>query len=159
MPNYNTVTELRAYATARGITLDPDDAIVLTQQTRAHDYLESQSWQGKRTDSAQADQWPRSGVYVDGQLIADDTVPDISGGASILAYENEIAIAISQGYDPMAPLEPTIRAKTETVDVITESVEYAEGSASRTIAVAPNRFAYKLLSSGGGFGRLRVVNA
>lgn len=96
---YGTTTGLTDYATARGITLTGTPSELLTL---AHDYIEAQSYKGKAV-SADA-RWPRAGVYVDGFLVDDSTVPD-----GIVNAEYEAAIAIDQGSDPAGTLTSGVK--------------------------------------------------
>jgi hypothetical protein len=71
--SYVSVVNAQAWVTARGIIVTMTEALLL----KAMDYLESlrAEYQGTKTDSAQALQWPRAGVYIDGTLIDDDVIP------------------------------------------------------------------------------------
>lgn len=105
---YNTIEELTAYATARGITLALDEEILLI---KAMDYIESRSYWGYKTDSEQDLEFPRNG---------DETVPAKIKKAQLIA-----AIIIDSGVDLFAPIERGI--KREKVDII--ETEYQTNAA------------------------------
>lgn len=118
---YATSAELTAYAAARGITITgtPDVLLLL-----AMDYLAAleDRWQGSRTLSMQPLAWPRTGVYVRGASIADDTVP-----ADIVTAQIRLAIEADK-----MPLMPTIKAQqagTLTSKSVGDvSLGYSEGT-------------------------------
>lgn len=105
---YNTIEELTAYATARGITLALDEEILLI---KAMDYIESRSYWGYKTDPDQELEFPRNG---------DETVPAKIKKAQLIA-----AIIIDSGVDLFAPIERGI--KREKVDII--ETEYQTNAA------------------------------
>lgn len=119
--SYNTIEEIRAYASARGIELPPDDPDVSVLGIQATDYLESKrdKYKGKRTTPTQELQWPRTGVVIDDTEVAEDEIPSLlkkaHAQASCEAYETDLIPNQTQ------------RAKREKVDVI--EVEYEEGTA------------------------------
>lgn len=117
--SYVTVTEARAYALARGVTLSADDSVVETLLIKAMDYLEAQRdrYQGYKNTEAQALQWPRYGVYVDGYDVSTNEIPKLLKSAQCQA-----AIEIHNGIDVL-PSGTGNGIKSEKVDVI--SVEYS----------------------------------
>lgn len=123
--SYNSVAELRAFATARGITLPVADAEVEALSTRAMDYLEAQRsrYQGRKTwprpdmapahPHAQVLQFPRVGVVLDCDYdLPGDVIPTLLKDAQAQAL-----IEISRGFDPFAPSNGRVKKKTK-VDVI-----------------------------------------
>ena len=79
--SYIDVATAQAYATARGVTLPSEDADVEVLLVKAMDYIESlrNRYQGERTYTSVTNNlvWPRIGVYVDGERIASDVVPQL----------------------------------------------------------------------------------
>ena len=77
--SYISVADTKTFAAARGITLPADGAAVNTEVLliRAMDYIEAlrADFQGTKTEEANALQWPRTGVQVDGFDIDDDEIP------------------------------------------------------------------------------------
>lgn len=71
--SYISVVNAQTWVTARGIAVTVTEALLL----KAMDYLESlrAEYQGVKTDSTQALQWPRAGVYIDGVLFDEDAIP------------------------------------------------------------------------------------
>lgn len=79
---YNSLAELRAYATQRNIVLSDDDDIVSGFGILAMDYLEMQSYLGERVSAAQTLAFPRKGIVIDyiagvKNEYADDEIPAI----------------------------------------------------------------------------------
>ncbi len=134
--SYVTEIELEDYAAARGYTLLEDAAILIV---KSMDYTEVQPFGGFKYTADQPLQFPRENLKIDGYLIAVDVIPN-----ELKIAQMATAIAIDQGYDPMAAIERAV--KSERVDVI--EVVYQDNSAatpiSRTITMA---FA-KLLGGG-----------
>lgn len=80
--SYISVTDARAYASARGLTLpaagvgtDPLEALLI----KACDYIEALrgEFQGTKVTKDQALQWPRDGAVVDGYDVDTDEIPAI----------------------------------------------------------------------------------
>lgn len=116
--SYVTEAEATAYATDRGVSL----AGVSAKLFQAMDYLESyrDRYQGERTwpvgtvdhPEAQALQWPRTGVVVEGQDLAADAIPDLLRKAQM-----QMCIELQNGYNPFASSSGQVVKKTK-VDVI-----------------------------------------
>jgi hypothetical protein len=77
--SYISVTNAKAYAAARGLTIGTVDAAIEILLTKALDYIEALrgEFQGSKTDATQALQWPRAGAYLDGVEIEDDEIPAV----------------------------------------------------------------------------------
>ncbi|UPT52968.1 putative head-tail connector protein [Hafnia phage yong3] len=80
VPDANTyadVTTVRRYAKMRGIVLNDDDEILKTNIIDAMDYVESFAarFKGQRVTRDQPLQFPRSGVYVEGDLLPYNVLP------------------------------------------------------------------------------------
>jgi hypothetical protein len=77
---YASVSYTQAYAAKRGLSLPigagADDAIEVLL-TKALDYFEANraSLQGYKTAEGQSLQYPRKDVYIDGNLVASNTIP------------------------------------------------------------------------------------
>ena len=143
--SYVTEAELESYAGARGITLSADPATLLI---KAMDYAETLSFPGQKTSETQPLQWPRKNVRLDGYAVPDNFIPAALKNAQIAT-----AVAIDQGRDPLAPIEPGV--KSETVGPI--SVEYQDGASSRALSVDISRAWAKLTAAGGGANQMQVV--
>jgi hypothetical protein len=75
---YVTVSEVRDFAAARGITNLPEpDSGVEALIIRAMDYLENleQRFQGGRVSVDQPLAWPRGGVVIHGHPVAENVIP------------------------------------------------------------------------------------
>lgn len=150
--SYVTVTEYRAYATPRGVSLPVSDAEVETQLILATDYLESLSWLGMPTYDDQALTWPRDEIRIGCSLIADDMIPN-----KIKLAQMQLAIQVNAGIDLM----PSVAGGTASI--VREKVgpletEYAT---SLTVGTQPYfRSVNVLLAAyvgGSGFGQFRTT--
>jgi len=76
---YADLSTVRAYATARGVSLSGDDVADEILVIKAMDYLESADrtsrFQGERVSELQTLAFPRYPVYCDGFLIGSDEIP------------------------------------------------------------------------------------
>lgn len=111
--SYATVTEARAYATARGVAL-PDDSKVEAFLTLAMDYLESKKYKGRQTypDHPQALSWPRTGVYVDCELLPSNKVP-----RQMKSAQMQLVVEQGSGRSLMPSTDGTV-VKRKKVDVL-----------------------------------------
>lgn len=100
MIGYNTEAELTDYATARGITLTGSTSVLLT---KALDWVEVQPFKGVKASASQPLEWPRDGVYVDGEELSESTVPEAIETAQLVA-----AILIDGGEDLFATIGPRV---------------------------------------------------
>lgn len=137
--SYSTEAELTAYATARGVTITGDPAVLLQ---KANDYIELQTYKGSRTDTTQTTAWPRYGVYVDGILQDIDTVPQGIKNAEMIT-----ALIYDAGGDPVADREPRVTSETIFGAV---AVTYGETGATPTVYNKLNMTLAPYLSSGAG---------
>lgn len=136
---YVTAAELTAYALARAVTITAaDDTAKEALLVKAMDYLESKNFKGDKYTEAQALQWPRINVHVDGYYIDADEIPTLLTDAQC-----EIALSIDGGTNPLANLDR--ETKREKVDVI--EVEYATGASNRTYLTAAETKLNKLVKS------------
>lgn len=124
--SYATVADARAYASARGLTLSDDDAVVEAALVNAADLLERYDFKGSRVDAAQELAWPREDVFVfdNDDALAEDEIP-----ALLIKVQCQLAYDATQ-----TELQPTGTGQevvSEKVDVL--EVKYAEkGSGSIT---------------------------
>ncbi|WP_272691151.1 DnaT-like ssDNA-binding protein [Providencia sp. PROV132] len=131
--SYASVADLKAYASARQLTLPNEglEGLLIV----AMDYLESQKWLGKRTDIHQPLSFPRTGLIRDGIAVSSEVIPQ-----QVIQAQCRLAIE-SQEND----LQPTLGG-----EIIAERIEgaidlkYAEG----TNTGAPNFAWLKGLLSG-----------
>lgn len=117
--SYGTTAGLIAYATARGktITSGKEEEYLI----RAMDVLEYLPLPGNKFTETQPLQWPRENVVIDGFDIDTDEIPQV-----LIDCEYECAIAINEGYDPIAVVSRV--TKRVTVGPITK--EYSSNSPS-----------------------------
>lgn len=122
--SYATAAEVRAYATARGLTVPavgaPGDLTIETALVKACDLLERYDYKGNKTTASNELQWPRSDVFVFDATtaLADDEIPGL-----LKKVQCQLAVEAAAGTD----LQPTGTGREvvkEKVDVI--EVTYAE---------------------------------
>jgi hypothetical protein len=100
--SYISVTDAKAYAAARGLTLPATDSAIEVLLIKAMDYIESfrAEFQGLKTDKDNPCQWPRSGVVVDSFDVEEDEIPDLLPKAqaqlAVHAYTQEL-MPVSDG--------------------------------------------------------------
>ncbi len=156
--SYVTAAEARAYAAARGVTLDANDAVVEPLLVQAMDYLEALSYKGHRTfPDVQALSWPRTCVVIDGAKLP------VSGAGSIprqlKAAQMQLSIEASTGTDLMPTTDGRV-VKREKVDVI--ETEYMTNTDLGVSGLPGPSFAKVdallagLLATGGMFQTVRV---
>jgi hypothetical protein len=112
--SYTTLAEIRAYALARGVTLPAVDATLEIAAIKAMDYLESirAQYQGLKTYSTQALQWPRTGVWIDNVEFPSTSIPKLLKDAQC-----QLCIELNNGIDIM-PTSTGYGIKREKVDLI-----------------------------------------
>lgn len=121
--SYASVDDARAFAAGRGYQLPDDDHECEMLLVQAMDYLAGQSWRGSRSSTEQAQPWPRSGVVVDGVLLASDKIP-----LQIIQAQCRLAVE-SQETD----LTPSFNGGAEVVQEAVSgavSVSYAPGTSN-----------------------------
>lgn len=116
--SYADIEDLKAYAKVRNLTLS-DSKSLESLLIVAMDFLESQKWQGKRSDSTQPLSFPRTGLFRDGVEIASDAIPH-----QVIQAQCRLALEAQEN-----ELQPTLGA-----EIISERIEgaidlkYAEGT-------------------------------
>ena len=136
VPNANSyvnVADLRAFADARGISVPSNDAEGDTAIERAliaaMDYLQYvPCYQGAQTDSEQALEWPRTGVYFNGSLYNSAAIPK-----QLKEAENRLAIEVLNGTVLMPNVVAADYVTEETVGPIT--TKYADPT---KVGIAPS---------------------
>jgi len=124
-PDANTYADLdtvRNYAFMRGVKLPDDDEKVKTFIIQAVDYVESFSarFRGQRTTRAQALQFPRTGVYIDGDLVPYNVIPK-----QLVSAVCQLACDVSET-GPIQGASTKFAVKRTKTDVL--ETEYAVGS-------------------------------
>lgn len=111
--SYNTIAEIKAYATLRGFTLNDDDTITENQAIIAMDYIESfsQNFKGIPTVGLlQSLSWPRTYVIVGADEYLTDYIPPM-----LKAAQCRLVVDINKGIDLLpsfATLDRIKRSKT-----------------------------------------------
>ena len=132
---YVTEDELEAYATARGITISGNKAVLLQ---KALDWLELQPFSGEKYDEDQELEFPRDD---------DDEVPD-----KIKTAQMVCALIYDAGGDPLAAISKKVIR--EKVDVL--EVQYSESSSGNDLYPQLSLLLAPYLTGGGsGFNVVR----
>lgn len=158
VPGANTyidVSEARAYANARGLSLPSEDQAVERLLVSAMDYLEARraEYKGAKADPTNALQWPRVGVDIDGAPFPSDAIP-----IELKWAQAQLVVEQAAGRDLM----PTGTGK----EVIAERVEGAverrynpSGNSNPQPIFTKVEAFLKPLLRGGSLGLLTVVRA
>lgn len=148
--SYISVEDADAYFTARGVTAWTGATAVKEAALRkATDHMRQRyraRWQGMRRSSTQALDWPRANVYVDGYLVAVDSLPDDIANACA-----ELALRSLAG-DLSPDLARGGGIQSESVGPI--SASYFPGADPRTVYAAVDDLLMPYL---GGSGASRRV--
>lgn len=92
--SYVTLADIKAYADARGITY-PDDSALEINAILATDYLQSKCYSGVEVEpNVQPLAFPRDDLYIQGVLVANDSIPTQLKNAQIEA-------ALAQNSQPL----------------------------------------------------------
>jgi len=85
--SYATYAELVAYGLLRSVTITAVQASGEAYLIEAMDALQDRNWKGERVTTTQALAWPRTGVYVDNQVVEYDEIPrELKYGQLALAF-------------------------------------------------------------------------
>jgi len=143
--SYISEADFETYAADRDITLTGTSAVLLIT---AMDYIEQQPFKGLKGSDAQALQWPRYGVSVDGYYVDTDEIPQLLKDALC-----EVAIGVDAGNNPL--LTEDRATKKEKVGDI--EVEYMDGARNSTYLKAAESKLQKLLKAGAnGFSAVAI---
>ena len=137
--SYVSVADFESFVSERGFTLTEENGDSSQVLVRAMDYLESLPFKGTRISRDQALQWPRYDVYIDGESVLSDEIPD-----ELVKAQNIIAYQIDQGNDPQKIIERA--TKREKVDVL--EIEYQDNAAEHDIITPIVDAVAKLLRAG-----------
>jgi Putative DnaT-like ssDNA binding protein len=119
--SYVSEADLTAYIGQRGVTLGGANGTPSETLIKSMDYLESKTFRGDKYTRAQALQWPRSNVVLDGYSVGADEIPQLLQDSQM-----EIAISIDGGVNPLANVgRDTKREKVGDIEV-----EYMDGARS-----------------------------
>lgn len=123
---YITEEDAETYCTAYGLSALDDGETYLRQATVAIDRLYGGRFIGTRTEITQTLQWPRT-VTPEGDVYGN--ARDFSAIPIEVAQATaELAVMLeADALDPYAQPDPLVKSKTETVDVISEQIEYSPG--------------------------------
>lgn len=137
--SYASVATLEAYATLYGVTLaaaDSDAKEVLL--VKAMLFIEEQAFKGMKATQAQALQYPRYNVWLNGYLLSGDVIPNLLVNALC-----ETAISIDAGTNPMDNVDRvTTREKVGALEV-----EYQKGGRVTTYLKKAESLLSKLVHS------------
>ena len=118
--SYATAAELASYATLYGVTVPSTEAEQEALLRQAAVQMNVMSWKGHTANADQALAWPRSNVWVDGRLIANNYIPArIQYGQMALAAE----IFNDQTNPPDQRQGPVTKEKVDVLEVEYGQVE------------------------------------
>lgn len=115
---------------------NPTSALTESYIYKATDYFESLYFQGYKASEAQALQWPRNGVLIDGWGQEGNEIP-----VQVVTAIYELAYGFEQGFGISDPVSR--ETQTETVGGV--SVTYKNSSADRTLTPATTQALRKLV--------------
>lgn len=126
--SYADLEKIRDYASARGVTLSADDAVVEAFAIIAVDYLEAcrANYQGNKVASTQSLQWPRTGVVVDGFDVAETEIP-----RDLVSAECACVIELAAGFDLMPTSDGRLLIRDKTGSLEQEWAPYIGSSSER----------------------------
>jgi hypothetical protein len=134
--SYMSVDDFEAMATLRGAALTTEfgssEQVLLTAMT----YIESQTFIGFKNTRAQALQWPRSGVVIDGYDYEPEEIP-----GELISALYETAIAVDAGLNPLA----TTGRATKREKVGDLEVEYMDNARAASTFPAINAALKKIV--------------
>lgn len=152
--SFNDLTALRAYATARGVTLSATDSVVEGFALDAMDYIMSREDEmaGNRVSIDQTLCYPRKCVKLFGFAVPSDSIP-----TNLKSAQCQLVIDRHNGVDLM-PTGSGPAVKREKVGPL--ETEYAVGGADGTgltpDLTAADALLDPLMDSGGGFRTVRA---
>jgi len=150
--SYVSVTNARAWATARGLTFTGADSVVEARLVNAMDVLEGMRdrWKGTKVEADQPLQWPRQDVVIDGEDWDEVTIPPELIAAQVqLAYDSE-----TNELQPTGTGQEVIREKTDVIE--TEYAKRGTGTVHAQFNKAMNLLK-PLLKAGTGLWTLEAV--
>lgn len=145
---YATAEELRAFASKRQKTVPAagaeGDATLEAKLVLGMDYLEGlrDRYQGVKATAAQALQWPRTGVTLDGYCLPADAIPK-----PLKEAQMELALAAYAGTN-LAPVGDGREVIRKKIDVLETEYAPGSGSAPAPVVTAADRLLEPLLDSG-----------
>lgn len=134
--SYISEADFATYAADRGVTVTGTDTELLIT---AMDYIEQQPFKGYKGSKAQALQWPRGNVDIDGYYVDIDEIPQLLKDALC-----EVALGVDAGNNPLST-EDRATKKEKVGDI---EVEYMDGSRNSTYLKAAEYKLSKLLKGG-----------
>ena len=147
--SYVSVAEIRAFCSARGISLPVADPDVEVMAIQAFDYIESfrSRYKGRTTTDNQRTSWPRSGVVIECYSVPSNEIP----------WQLKEAQSQATGEALEADLMPnsTAAVKREKVDVL--EVEYQDSVADGVPLSFPKIDSKLEILMGSSGYRVRVV--
>jgi hypothetical protein len=152
--SYATVTELIAFATARGV----DGNLPATEDERevllrlAFDYVEAHraQFQGNKSNEGNTyPQFPRCGLFIDGDEVASDLVP-------VEVKKAQMQLALDAVDDDLSPTGTGQAVIREKLDVLETEYEAGQSPAPQPIFTKANQWLRPLFGNSGMPHTLRV---
>lgn len=138
--SYISLAAARAYLDTRGLSLDASQSHAEIQLRKAFDYIESLRFNGKPVSADQATAWPRTDVYINGELLDYTVIPSSVGYA-----QARYAAAIHDGLELQPNSSGQASAIREKIGPI--EVEYASSSSATPLIRAADALLKPYLAS------------
>lgn len=122
--SYADVSTVREFASSRGVQLSTVDSDVEALLIKAMDYLEALRTEYKGKKIFATIQWPRSGVYIDGVLHSESSIPvELVNAQCQLVLEQHNGVVISPTRkDPFVTFEKIGPIETKYSENVATSV-------------------------------------
>jgi hypothetical protein len=141
---YNSEADIVTWAAIFGTTMTTGEAEQFAQQARP--YLDTRGYQGTQVAfGVQSLPFPRDGVYIEGNLLPNDSIPTQMKNA-----EKELCRLLKEGYNPLDVVSNENSIKREKFDVF--ETEYFEGAADTPILRSLSVWLDPMLDTGGAGG-------
>jgi len=149
--SYVTLAEIKAYATARNITLGTDP-VIESQSVLAVDYLESKrtQYQGSKVSELQELQFPRYNVKIDGFDIAETAIPN-----NLKKAQCQLIVEQANG-GVLMPTQLEAAVKKEVVGPIETEYAVSVGAINQPVFSAVDALLEPLFNTSSGFSLTTV---
>ena len=127
--SYAAYSDLTAYALLRGVTITAVQADGEALLLKAMDALYGRPWKGERVTTTQVLEWPRSGVYVDGQLKTYNEIPRE-------LFYGQLALAMAAVDNTLMPVQPAQGKGPVVEERVEGAVTMKYANSGRVLSVA-----------------------
>ena len=150
--SYAAYSDLTAYALLRGVTITAVQADGEALLLKAMDALYGRPWKGERVSTTQELEWPRTGVYIDGQLRTYNEIPRE-------LFYGQMALAMAAVDNTLMPVHPAQGKGPVIEERVEGAITMKYANSGRVLSVAAVSDADALLRVLEYRSGLRVVRA